>query len=68
VAYTDVSAVFRVPHGDGDFELFGTVNNLFNKKPPIIPLSNSPGLAYPTIRSAYDIIGTYITVGARLKM
>ncbi|SDD70206.1 hypothetical protein SAMN05444678_11964 [Sphingomonas sp. YR710] len=35
---------------------------------PIIPTSTSPGLAYPTLRSAYDIIGTYVTIGARLKM
>jgi outer membrane receptor protein involved in Fe transport len=68
VAYTDISAVARVPSKFGGVELFGTVNNLFNRKPPIIPTSTSPGLAYPTIRSAYDIIGTYVTIGARLKM
>jgi|GEM_PF-5906192 len=49
-------------------ELFGTANNLIDKKPPIIPTSTSPGLAYPTLRSAYDIIGTYVTVGVRMKM
>jgi len=67
VAYTDLSAVLRLRHGEGDLELFGTVNNLFNREAPIIPVSNSPGLTVPTIRSAYDIIGTYVTLGLRLK-
>ncbi len=68
VAYTDASVVVKVPNKMADFEVFGTVNNLFNRKPPIIPTSTSPGLAYPTLRSAYDIIGTYVTVGVRIKM
>jgi len=68
VLYTDLSAIYRMKAGGADLELFGTANNLFNKKAPIIPTSTSPGLAYPTLRSAYDIIGTYVTVGVRLKM
>jgi iron complex outermembrane receptor protein len=67
VAYTDLSVVYRIPARRGELDVFATANNLFDKKPPIIPTSTSPGLAHPTLRSAYDIIGTYVTVGARLK-
>jgi hypothetical protein len=37
VWYTDLAVRFTIPHGDGNFELFGNVNNLFDKKPPLIP-------------------------------
>jgi len=67
VAYTDLSVVYKLASSMGSVDLFATANNVFNKKPPIIPTSTSPGLAYPTLRTAYDIIGTYVTVGARLK-
>ncbi|MDF0546294.1 TonB-dependent receptor [Sphingobium sp. H39-3-25] len=70
VWYTDASITFRVPgfSSKGEIEFFGTANNLFNRKAPLIPVSGTPGLTVPTIRNTYDVIGRYITIGARIKM
>lgn len=66
VWYTDLSARFTIPHGDGNFELFGSVNNLFNKKPPLIP-GTVPGVNLPTNIAVYDFIGRAFTAGVRVK-
>ncbi len=68
VAYTDLGLSVAVPGATGEMELFATANNLFNRQPPLVPVTNTPGLTVPTIRSAYDIVGRYITVGARIKL
>lgn len=69
VAYTDLSLTYKLQTGAiGQVELFATVNNLFDRKPPLIPVTRTPGLTVPTIRSTYDILGTYGTVGVRIKM
>jgi outer membrane receptor protein involved in Fe transport len=69
VGYTDLSLTYKLRTSfAGQIELFGTVNNLFDKKAPLIPVTRTPGLTVPTIRSTYDVVGTYITVGARVKM
>jgi outer membrane receptor protein involved in Fe transport len=51
----------------GDVRVFVTVNNLFDQKPPLIVAAGTPGGFYPTSRDIYDIVGRYITVGARAK-
>lgn len=66
VWYTDLSARFTIPHGEGNFELFGSVNNLFNKKPPLIP-GTVPGVNLPTNIAVYDFIGRAFTAGVRVK-
>lgn len=48
-------------NGEG-FELFGRVNNLFNKAPPIVP-----EFAFPTNPVYFDTIGRYYTIGARAR-
>jgi iron complex outermembrane receptor protein len=64
VFYTDVTA--RVRTGPKkDLELFLTVNNLFDKDPPIAP-SIPVGLYRATNFSLYDAFGRYITVGAKV--
>jgi len=68
VWYTDFNLTFKVKAGNTNFELFGTVNNLFDKDAPIVPVTRTPGLTVPTIRSTYDIIGRYITIGARVRL
>lgn len=66
VAYTDITTTFKI--GDKKrFELYGTVNNLFNKQPPIIANFFGAGLGSPTLAGLYDIEGRYFTAGVRLR-
>nr|WP_229361541.1 TonB-dependent receptor [Sphingomonas sp. PL-96] len=56
--YVDLQLSQKVPFGDGKhFELYGNVSNLFDKDPPL----------YSTFSPYYDVIGRYMTVGARLE-
>ncbi|MGC4250988.1 MAG: TonB-dependent receptor [Sphingobium sp.] len=66
VWYTDLSVRFTIPHGNGNFELFGNVNNLFDKDPPLIP-GTIPGVNLPTNIAVYDFIGRAFTAGVRFK-
>lgn len=55
--YVDLQLSQKVPMGDGrNFELYGSVSNLFDKDPPL----------YSTFTPYYDVIGRYMSVGARL--
>ena len=51
--YVDIGARFKV---DDRFMLFGNVNNVFDRKPPLITVNST----------LYDVVGTYVTVGARV--
>ncbi|RVT94779.1 TonB-dependent receptor domain-containing protein [Sphingomonas crocodyli] len=66
VWYTDMTISKKIDAFGGDIEFFGTVNNLFDKKPPLIP-GTIPGLNLPTIISVYDQVGRAFTAGARFK-
>ncbi|WP_313229335.1 TonB-dependent receptor domain-containing protein [Sphingobium yanoikuyae] len=66
VWYTDLAMRFTVPQGNGNFELFANVNNLFDKQPPIIP-GTVPGVNLPTNIAVYDFIGRAFTAGVRFK-
>jgi len=44
-------------------QLFGVVNNLFNKQPPIAPQN----FGYPTINTWFDLIGRTYKMGARYR-
>ena len=68
VAYTDANITYKIPTTYGTYELFGTVNNLFNTAPPYWPITSTPGLQLPTQRTTYDVIGTYFTVGVKVKI
>lgn len=67
VWYTDLTLSQKVPTGSGEFELFATVNNLFDKQGPIIPSASSGG-SIPTMTALYDVVGRAFTVGVRMKM
>jgi len=67
VFYTDLSASYKLPVLGGSSELFLNVDNLFDKKPPFWPQSSTPGLQPPTVRTTYDIVGTYFTAGIRAR-
>lgn len=56
--YVDLQLSQKIPFGEGKhFELYGNVSNLFDKEPPL----------YSTFSPYYDVIGRYMTVGARLE-
>ncbi|MFM5931146.1 MAG: TonB-dependent receptor plug domain-containing protein [Novosphingobium sp.] len=65
-AYTDLNLRYKFQAGGGDVEAFVTVNNLFDKKPPIIP-GLTPGVNLPTNISTYDVLGMAFTGGVRFK-
>ena len=63
VSYTDLTLNYRFERG---FETFLTVNNLFDRDPPLIP-GNTPGVNLPTIISTFDTIGRAYTAGVRFN-
>ncbi|QNA86509.1 TonB-dependent receptor [Sphingomonas sp. So64.6b] len=61
--YLDLTARVTVPVSDGrGFELFGTVNNVFDQAPPSIP-----GPSGGTNQILFDPVGRAFKVGARVK-
>lgn len=66
VWYTDLAVRFTIPNGNGNVELFGNVNNLFDKQPPLIP-GTVPGVNLPTNIAVYDFVGRAFTAGVRFK-
>lgn len=66
-SYTDISLNYKMDVGGGTLTPFVTVENLFNKKPPIIGTQNNvPGLFFPSAQG-FDVIGRYFTAGIRSK-
>lgn len=66
VFYTDLTGEYSFNFGDTDMEAFVTVNNLFDKDPPIIDRAT---YSYRTQTDPviYDNMGRYYTLGLRLK-
>jgi iron complex outermembrane receptor protein len=64
VFYTDLTARYEI--ASARTELFATINNLFDRDPPIAPQQSSERFR-PTNFAVYDAIGRYYTVGARVK-
>ncbi|MBU3077385.1 TonB-dependent receptor domain-containing protein [Sphingomonas quercus] len=67
-SYTDISFNYRIRLGDDNtISPFVSIQNLFNKQPPLIGGQNNvPGLYYPT-GQGFDVIGRYFTVGVKGK-
>jgi len=66
VTYTDLVARWRPSLGIGESELFLTVNNLFDKEPPLSPFSVAHFQVYSDF-NYYDNIGRYFTVGLKVN-
>jgi len=66
VMYTDLTASYQFPNARGGWETFLTVNNLFDRQPPIIP-GVTPGVGLPTLTGLYDTIGRMYTLGLRFN-
>lgn len=63
VFYTDATASWRI---DKRFRLFFTVNNLFDRDPPLAP--NGTLVTFiPTNPQLYDVIGRHFTAGVNLS-
>ena len=63
--YTDVSLSYRTEISGHEITPYLTIENLFNKRPPIAGTTNSvPGLFFPSARG-YDVIGRFFTMGVR---
>lgn len=65
VFYTDLTLKAKVKTGDSAFEIYGTVNNLFNRRPPFLPNRFAANLAFPTVPGLYDLDNRYFTVGVK---
>jgi outer membrane receptor protein involved in Fe transport len=68
VAYTDLTAGYRFDIAGDEWELYGTINNLFDKDPPreagqFFVFGTIPSNSY-----LYDAIGRAYTVGLRIRM
>ena len=61
--YVNLSASYKLPFYNQALEVFGTVNNLFDKAPPVAPGGNG----YPTNPVYFDTYGTSWKVGRRAR-
>lgn len=68
--YVNLAMSYEVPLGKGSephVELFATIDNLFDRKPPIAPGGGVPGgTVYPTNPVYFDTFGTRWKAGMRL--
>jgi outer membrane receptor protein involved in Fe transport len=61
--YVNLNASYDIwSDGDRNFEIYGVVNNLFDKNPPVAPSSFGP-----TNNVLYDVVGRTYRVGMRLR-
>jgi outer membrane receptor protein involved in Fe transport len=74
VFYTDLTASVdlgalggREANGESNATLFVNVNNLFDRKPPLVADTSSPGLYFPTASAVYDVVGRFMSAGVRFR-
>ncbi|MCW2396533.1 MULTISPECIES: TonB-dependent receptor domain-containing protein [unclassified Sphingobium] len=68
--YVDLAMTYRIPFGSGDqnFEIFGKIENLFDKSPPIaVATGGSGGSPYPTNPVFFDTLGARFQTGVRVR-
>lgn len=66
-AYTDVTLEYKPKIISDDMTFFFTVQNLFDKNPPIFgTAAGAPGLS-SSFGVGYDVVGRYYTAGIRTK-
>lgn len=66
VFYTNIYAAYDFEALNGAMRLYGTINNLFDQEPPLLPTTLA-GVGYPTVPGLYDLDGRYFTVGIRAE-
>jgi len=67
VVFTDANASYTFGDTPGKPEMFVTVNNVLNQRGAFWPITGTPGIQLPTVRSLYDIQGRYFTFGIRSR-
>jgi iron complex outermembrane receptor protein len=69
VTYYDMRMSYDIPVGSSTVQLYGVINNIFDKAPPLAPsyvgLSSAP---IQTNQSLYDVLGRRFTVGVKLQL
>lgn len=65
IAYTDLTASYKLGKFGGDQELFVSISNLFDQDPPV-DTNNPTSFSSPTSTS-YDRIARYYTTGIRFR-
>jgi hypothetical protein len=69
VTYYDARLSYDIKFGSTIVQLYGVVNNIFDKAPPLAPsyvgLSSAP---IQTNQSLYDVLGRRFTVGLKLQL
>lgn len=68
-SYFDLSMSYEIPlGGDHSVELFGVINNLFDRDPPIAPGGGGgAGSNYPTNPVFFDTFGSRYRAGVRVR-
>lgn len=64
--YTDLTLRYDIPAMGGTVQVFSTINNLLDTKPPLIP-GITPTVNLPTNLAVFDTVGRAFTVGMRFK-
>lgn len=65
--YFDATASYDFNTAGGTCSIFLTVNNVFDREAPIIPVNTIPGVIMPTMAGTYDVLGRRFTGGLRFK-
>ncbi len=66
VFYTNIHAAYDFETRGGTMQVYGTINNLFDQEPPLLPTTLA-GVGYPTVPGLYDLDGRYFTIGLRAE-
>ncbi|MBN8605669.1 MAG: TonB-dependent receptor [Caulobacterales bacterium] len=66
VLYTNLHGAYEFETLGGTMQLYGTINNLFDQEPPLLPTTLA-GVGYPTVPGLYDLDGRYFTIGLRAE-
>ena len=66
--YVGLAMSYAIPWNDRDIEVFGVINNLFDKDPPIAPGGgDGRGSNYPTNPVFFDTLGATFRFGLRAR-
>jgi iron complex outermembrane receptor protein len=68
VQYVNAGLSWTLPVEGRPVEAFVTIDNLFDRAPPLVPFTTEPGLRYPTLQGVYDVIGRQFTLGVRFRL
>ena len=69
VTYYDMRMAYDITIGSSTLQLYGVVNNIFDKTPPITPAYVALGSSPLQVNSTqYDVLGRRYTIGFKLQM